>query len=52
MERPPWAECRDGARLARRIGTLGFLARAIAGQIPALMDAFGRHHRRTRPAQA
>jgi NAD(P)H-hydrate repair Nnr-like enzyme with NAD(P)H-hydrate dehydratase domain len=26
-----------GARLARRVGTLGFLAREIAGEIPAVM---------------
>jgi hydroxyethylthiazole kinase-like uncharacterized protein yjeF len=41
-----------GARLARRIGTLGFLAREIAGEIPPLMDAFARDRRRTRRAQA
>jgi NAD(P)H-hydrate repair Nnr-like enzyme with NAD(P)H-hydrate dehydratase domain len=36
---------RAGARLARRIGTLGFLAREIAGEIPALLDALGPRRR-------
>ncbi len=27
-----------GARLSKRVGTLGFLAREIAGEVPAVMD--------------
>lgn len=34
-----WLHARAGARLARRQGTLGFLAREIAAQVPALLDA-------------
>jgi hydroxyethylthiazole kinase-like uncharacterized protein yjeF len=33
-----WAHGEAGRALARRIGTLGFLAREIAGEIPALLD--------------
>ena len=29
-----------GARLSKSVGTLGFLAREIAGEIPAVMDGF------------
>lgn len=32
-----WAHARAGARLARRLGALGLLAREIAGEVPALL---------------
>jgi ADP-dependent NAD(P)H-hydrate dehydratase len=36
-----WLHARAGARLQRRCGALGFLAREIAGEVPALMHAAG-----------
>jgi len=33
---------RAGQQLAARLGTLGYLAREIAGEVPGLMDAFAR----------
>jgi NAD(P)H-hydrate repair Nnr-like enzyme with NAD(P)H-hydrate dehydratase domain len=32
---------RAGERLARRVGTVGYLAREIADEIPALLDELG-----------
>jgi hypothetical protein len=39
---------RAGDRLARRIGPLGYLARELLAEVPALMVALGRPPRRTR----
>lgn len=33
---------RAGEQLAQRVGSLGYLAREIAGEVPGLMDKFGR----------
>jgi NAD(P)H-hydrate repair Nnr-like enzyme with NAD(P)H-hydrate dehydratase domain len=31
-----------GDRLSARVGTMGYLAREIAGEVPAIMQAFAR----------
>lgn len=36
---------RAGAALARRLGPLGYLAREISGEVPALIHAIGAHRR-------
>ena len=41
-----------GDRLARRVGSLGFLAREVADEIPPLMAALSRSGRRTAPRPA
>ncbi|MBJ6978352.1 MULTISPECIES: NAD(P)H-hydrate dehydratase [unclassified Luteimonas] len=40
-----WLHARAGARLGRRIGDLGFLAREIAGEVPALLAELSRPRR-------
>ena len=36
-----WLHATAGDRLARRVGTLGFLARELAAEVPALLDEVG-----------